>query len=511
MVKTIVNPARRRRARRPMNDLLSLLVLGIAAGAPLAAALLTPVVGRFAPQWPAHGPACVGALVSLAAAVAACALLLGASALPEQPLMVDRWLPLGAGAGISLGAQMDSLSAMFLLASSLAAYVVLCDPAMQAAGPRPLLCASLLQGASVLMLLAGDWLTLFCCWQLSALAALLLEGSSGKSAVIDPSALRRYITGRIADVPLLYGLLLMGKATGSFGLATPIAGASGVAAAPAGVGLCVFAAVAARAGLFPLRGPTSTADGSVASGALLEAAWFAPLGLYVAARALPLVMVDGTAPPLVALVAALTSLGAGVTAAAQADSQRRLAWCASSLFGLVVLGLATGTPTGIAAALALAAAFMPAAAGLWLARPAWPGGRLLFLVCACLLGSGYLGQHALLGAAADLADQTGRGILWTIAYWCGMASLPCLAFALTRGWMSFPRISDNFALLDSEPWQVWLLLPAAAVGVPLLVYGQPGSSTCCAQSPGKGLRSGRRCCLSTWVCRWCWRESSPPG
>ena len=533
-----------------MRDGVLAALLTLAAAAPLLAAVVTVAAGKLIPRARIHWPAACGSAVTLAAGIVLWVLLPESGTIPRAPLVLYRWISIPADAvSVTVGLQLDAISALILLASAMATLVVVLHAGRTTFGdssPRFFATLSLLQSASVMLLLATDFLQLVFFWQLTAAIAFLLEmvskpipggrgwtagkprscnlrgfvktptpathpkpvlklplrGSDTQARVPSILADGRFLWNRAADVALLTAAFLFENRFGTFDLRAGVDAASIVSpAGDAGLvsfwsfGLCLLFAAAARCGQFPLRvgqgrGRDEFDQSSAASGALIEAALFMPVGVYLIARFLPLLAASSSVSTGMICIGGLSALAGSISAAAQTDPKRMLSASTTSLYGLMFLGLGTGTPSGIRAALLLLVVYMLAKTSLLLTAGDAPATKTnadsktvsnirtgMFLTAAMVLCSGIWGQNALLAAVWRTVRQpllSDSFNVLSIAYWSAMISLLFLAIAMTRGVFSVFHTGARIGQRDEKriavTWVLpWFLPIAAAVAGPILV------------------------------------------
>jgi NADH:ubiquinone oxidoreductase subunit 5 (subunit L)/multisubunit Na+/H+ antiporter MnhA subunit len=482
-----------------------MIVMGFVVGAPLLATVLTSCCGGHISRSRVRWPACIGAALSLAGSVVAAGLLCRFDRLPQQPLVLYRWVTLpGESCALSVALQFDPLSALFLIVLGIATLVVLLHHATRtttddsAHRVRFFAGASFLQFSTAMLVLATDWLTVFCFWQLTAVAAWLIARNESGIATNTAPSTRRYITLRTADFVMLLGCFLFWNEYATFDFAAMLPTADKLVNAgdfagtsTGGIGLCLFLAAATRCSLFPLiTGRQSTHIDCRSTNALIESALLMPVGVYLVARAFPLITSSPTVVAVVICMGAASTIAGAISAAVQTEPRRRLSATATSLFGMAVLGLGTGTTAGGTAALVLVTVHILTVTGLWLSTAAAPSklhvvqpaassrARWAFAVNALVLCSGIWGQHAILISVVQMSHDSADprlGQLCLVAYWCALASLPCLSFAMTRGFSTLPSQAETTGGHSSPAAWSWLLwgLPSAAAVIPPLLIGFP--------------------------------------
>lgn len=214
---------------------------------------------------------------------------------------------------------------------------------------------SLLTAGMLGLIVSGNLLMLFICWELMGLCSYLLIALRVEEEAAYRAGLKAFLITKVGDVFLLLGLLVLYSATGSLqyrdifdagtletlartgflGTQFPVA---------TGIALLIFGGVVAQAAQFPLHVWLSDAvEGPAPASALIQSATMAPAGLYLMARCFPLYTAAGGEAQMVMVAAgAFTALFAALIATAQNDARRVLACSTISQLGYVVVALGAG-------------------------------------------------------------------------------------------------------------------------------------------------------------------------
>ena len=222
---------------------------------------------------------------------------------------------------------------------------------------------SLFAGAMLGVVISNSLLLLFMCWELVGLTSYLLIGFWYQKPSAAAAAKKAFITTRVGDIFFLLGIVWLFSQTGTllfynggsgsmeplkllFLAATP--SAWGLTAAGA-IGLLIFAGAAGKSGQLPLHVWLPDAmEGPTPVSALIHAATMVAAGVYLIARVYPLMSAGGvggaTTPALtvVTWVGAATAVFAALTAVAQNDIKRILAYSTVSQLGYMMAGLGMG-------------------------------------------------------------------------------------------------------------------------------------------------------------------------
>lgn len=476
-----------------MNNGLSQIVLISAFAAPLLAAVAMAVLPPTQARRLKHWPGIAAALLSVFAGVVAVVLMRDSGVLLDEPFRVYRWITLTSGESISFSWQLDLLSALFVVVIGVASCLVLAafgesNFGESFPGRLQVVGVSLLQCCVVLLLLAADWFTLYWFWGLTSVASGILVTLTSRSDFGGPKAIQQVLPIWIANGVMLCGLPLYWEQFATFDLQAVDSAAGGAGQAATwrvwAFGFCMLAGVAARCSLFPLA-IDWTQSGKRSAVAIMEPALLLPAGLYLAARALIPLSTAPLAGVVMVAIGAITALVGSVDAAVQPDWQRRLRAVSVGLCGMTILGLGTMSSVGCTAAVCLAAVQAPAMAGLWLASTdAQKRGHAVAVVrwsfaANCLvICSGIWGQHAILSALSAMPEQfTAPPATYVVrvAYWVGMASLPCLSFAMVTAFCGL-RLDTKSAQQPASAWLLWISPILTASIAPVLIL-LPGSGS----------------------------------
>ncbi|MGH3546430.1 MAG: NADH-quinone oxidoreductase subunit 5 family protein [Mycobacteriales bacterium] len=360
---------------------------------------------------------------------------------------------------------------------------------------------TLFTGAMLLVVCAGDLITLLVGWELMGLCSYLLIGHDRSNPAAPSAARKAFVVTRVGDIGFLLGIVLLAADAGSFRF-DDLGAASG--ATQTAAGLLMFAGIAGKSAQFPLHTwlPDAMAGPTPVS-ALIHSATMVAAGVLVIAR-LDFVFLGSDAVRIViASVGALSILlGAGAALAAD-DLKRVLAWSTISQLGYMTAGLAVSPGVGpplfhmfshavFKALLFLSAGAVIVAVGS--SGMARMGGlrRSIPITAACtavglgaLAGvpplSGFWSKGSLLSIAGeDALHGTGATALvgWLLLV-AGMVAVPLTAAYCARVWLLVFAGEHRGAAAPREPGfrvlgpLIALTVPAALLGW-AAVYGQFG-------------------------------------
>lgn len=204
--------------------------------------------------------------------------------------------------------------------------------------------------AMVLVVLSDDVLLTLVGWEVMAWCSYLLIGHESNQPGPRRAALKAFLVTRVADAPLVVGLagLAMGARTTRISeivtaWSTSNLDAHGTLRLVLLLGL--VCGVLGKSAQLPFTDWLPDAmEGPTPASALIHAATMVAAGTVVLAQFLPLLAAEPTARLTLVIVAGATSVFAAVSAFAQVDIKRLLAWSTISQVGLMLLGLGALAP-----------------------------------------------------------------------------------------------------------------------------------------------------------------------
>lgn len=260
------------------------------------------------------------------------------------------WLPFNEGLSIGMGIMLDPISVMMLVVISTVSLMVHIYSFGYMKGEkgfqRYYAFLSLFTMSMLGLVVATNIFQMYVFWELVGVSSYLLIGFYYTKPAAIAASKKAFIVTRFADLFFLIGILIYGYYTGTFSFSPETARMiSAGAMLPLALGL-MFVGGAGKSALFPLHIWLPDAmEGPTPVSALIHAATMVVAGVYLLARMFPLFI--GHAPqllPWIAYLGAFTSLYAAVTACAQTDIKRVLAFSTISQIGFmtVSLGVCTG-------------------------------------------------------------------------------------------------------------------------------------------------------------------------
>jgi NADH-quinone oxidoreductase subunit L len=370
---------------------------------------------------------------------------------------------------------------------------------------------SLFTGAMLLVVVAGDLIPLLVGWEVMGVCSYLLIGHDRSLPEAPAAAVKAFLVTRVGDVGFLLGVAILGGHAHSFRISAVLAHPYAAGTLTAAL-LLLLLGVAGKSAQFPLHTwlPDAMA-GPTPISALIHAATMVAAGVYVVFRLYPLFARAPAALAVLGVVAAVTLLLGALSATAQDDIKRVLAWSTVSQIGYMTGALAVGSPAAALFHLLTHAAFKAllflAAGGVIhavgtnsLARMGGLRGQLPVTFWAMAVGlgalaglpplAGFWSKENVLVAAAHATGGGGPAPAWVgwLVWLAALAGVAVTAWYATRlllrAFFGVPRAAAGWAVgLESRPvrphdppplmrWPVLALaVPAALLGLAAYLPG----------------------------------------
>lgn len=327
---------------------------------------------------------------------------------------------------------------------------------------------SLFCAAMLLVVASDDLVLLLIGWEVMGACSYLLIAHNPTLRNAPTAATKAFLVTRFADVGFILGVMLLGVEAGSFRISdiTYAAPDMSTGVLTAALVLILLGCVG-KSAQFPLHTwlPDAMA-GPTPISALIHAATMVAAGAYVLTRLLP-IWPEG-ALIIVAIVAALSMVGAAAFAIASNDIKRVLAWSTVSQVGFMFAAVAVANADAALFHLLTHAAFKALlflTAGVIIAQTA-AGGDLrrtrlsrhdhpvpfwaMTLGLAALVGlpplSGFWSKEAVLGSAYESATVAGIIVFWAAI----VASALTAAYAMRLWLWLFGRPVKLLAEIDGS-------------------------------------------------------------
>ncbi|MFC3492428.1 NADH-quinone oxidoreductase subunit 5 family protein [Glycomyces rhizosphaerae] len=341
--------------------------------------------------------------------------------------------------------------------------------------------------AMLLVVAADDLVFLLIGWEVMGACSYLLIAHYAKLPEAPGAAAKAFLVTRFGDVGFVLGVMVLGTAAGTFRISEIQDVPEG--AATAAMLLILFGCIG-KSAQFPLQiwlppamaGPTPVS-------ALIHAATMVAAGAYVLTRLLPVWPPDLLLT--VAIVAAVTMVGAGLCALAARDVKGVLAWSTVSQVGFMFAAVAVAAGDAALFHLVSHAAFkglLFLTAGVVIAAAGTDGtlratrlrpreAPLAFAAMTIGLAAmtglppldGFYSKEAVLGAAYEAGTPAG-----VVVFWAGVgASILTAAYAarlwLLLFWRETAATAEPKPVSRPEAFSLWALM-IATVSVGMLYY-----------------------------------------
>jgi NADH-quinone oxidoreductase subunit L len=263
------------------------------------------------------------------------------------------WFDFPGGFTLEFGMNYDFLAGvMFLVVTSVSLLVQIYSTGYMHDDSRYtwFFAALALFTASMLFLvIANNLLQMVVGWEGVGLCSYFLIGHYWEEKENSSAAIKAFITTRVGDVGFLFGIFVLFVAGGTFNInelnhaAEEGAVSSGLLTVGA---LLLFCGAVGKSAQFPLHVwlPDAMAGPTPVS-ALIHAATMVVAGVYLVARMFVLFEHAGQALDVVAIIAAITMVGAAVLALVQDDIKRVLAYSTISQLAYMMAALGVGAYT----------------------------------------------------------------------------------------------------------------------------------------------------------------------
>jgi len=199
-------------------------------------------------------------------------------------------------------------------------------------------------GAMTLLVIGDSFATLFVGWELVGACSYLLIGFWYQKPSAAAAAVKAFLTTRVGDVALLFGLAIVWNSCRTLGYAEVMRQLPTMApAAIAAGGICIAIGAMGKSAQFPLHIWLPDAmEGPTPVSALIHAATMVAAGVYLVARTWPLFEAAPQARMLLLAAGTISALGAALAAVAQRDIKKVLAYSTISQLGFMFAALGVG-------------------------------------------------------------------------------------------------------------------------------------------------------------------------
>jgi NADH-quinone oxidoreductase subunit L len=266
-----------------------------------------------------------------------------------------RWFPFGSTLQMQLGMRVDGLVAvMFIVVTVVSLMVQVYSTAYMHGDKRYtwyFAALSLFTGSMLNLVIANNLIQLLIGWELVGLCSYLLIGHWWEEHENSSSAIKAFVTTKTGDIPFLIGIFVLFAAAKTFnigGIVEQIEAGHISHLTLTAAAILLFGGAIGKSAQFPLHVwlPDAMAGPTPVS-ALIHAATMVTAGVFLVARLFPVFEASPEALNEVALIGAVTMLGAALLAMVQNDIKRVLAY--STVSQLAYMMAALGVHAGNAA------------------------------------------------------------------------------------------------------------------------------------------------------------------
>ena len=325
---------------------------------PLFAFLVIGLLGRWLRE-ASHRVAIPAVSVSFALSVAACV-----DVYRNGPRQIPLYSLIQSGSlTVDTSLYLDAIAAVLLfLVTGVSTLVHIFSSRYMKGDPRYarfFAVIALFTSSMILLVMSGNLLMLYMCWEVMGLCSYLLIAHSSDRTTACQAATKAFLVNAVADVGLGFGIILTWYTFGTLNIQEILAAAPDHAGRTVNVlgflglewqvpilsllSLLLFMGAIGKSSQIPfhvwlpfaMEAPTPVS-------ALIHAATMVNAGVYLLVRLGPLYLLTPTAMTVVAVIGGLTAFFAATVALTQTDIKRILAYSTMSQLGFMVLACGVG-------------------------------------------------------------------------------------------------------------------------------------------------------------------------
>jgi len=327
---------------------------------------------------------------------------------------------------------------------------------------------SLFLAGMLLVVLSGDLVLTLVGWEVMGWCSYLLIGHYSRKDSASRAAIKAFLVTRFADLAFVIGLIILASGAGTTNIRDLMATWSGLPGSTllTAAFICLLSGIAGKSAQFPFHDWLPDAmEGPTPASALIHAATMVAAGTFVLARLFPIFVLSDPARLVLAVITAVTMIGAAILAFGQSDLKRLLAYSTISQIAIMLSALAIApvtTGSGPAVLYLLSHAMFKALLFLaigWLSvlvagtsAVALAGGVRHHKQLRVPLGIGFLAlagvpplagfvaKEYVLAAAHDNISELGSAAGWIVMVAVGMSVVLTAAYC-TRAWLVLTHLS----------------------------------------------------------------------
>lgn len=199
----------------------------------------------------------------------------------------------------------------------------------------------------LLVVFSADLVVLLVGWEIMGACSYFLIGHYWEKPDARAGSLKAFLVTKTGDIPFLFGIIALGVQAGSFRIGDVLlAATSGTLQHTTLIASLLLVGTLGKSAQFPLHTwlPDAMA-GPTPISALIHAATMVAAGVYLIALLYPVFLLSPGVLTTLAVIAAVTMLGAALCALAQTDIKKVLAWSTVSQLAYMMGALAVGGRT----------------------------------------------------------------------------------------------------------------------------------------------------------------------
>jgi NADH-quinone oxidoreductase subunit L len=335
---------------------------------------------------------------------------------------------------------------------------------------------SLFLAGMLLVVLSGDLVLTLVGWEVMGWCSYLLIGHNSRRASASRAATKAFLVTRTADLAFVIGLIILASGAQTTSIRplmvywATVPGATLLTAAF----ICLLSGIAGKSAQFPFHDWLPDAmEGPTPASALIHAATMVAAGTFVLSRLFPIFVLSDPARLLLAVITAVTMIGAAILAFGQSDLKRLLAYSTLSQIAIMLSALAVApasTGAGPAVLHLLSHALFKSLLFLsigWLSvlvagtaavamsggvrhhpELKWPIGIGLLALAGVPPLVGFVSKEYVLAAAHDNVSESASAGGWIVLISVGLTVVLTAAYC-TRAWLVLTHTG-----VDEEPTHV---------------------------------------------------------
>ena len=333
---------------------------------------------------------------------------------------------------------------------------------------------SLFLAGMLLVVLSGDLVLTLVGWEVMGWCSYLLIGHNSRKASASRAATKAFLVTRFADLAFVIGLIILASGAGTTSIREVITHWSGLPGSTmlTAALICLLSGIAGKSAQFPFQDWLPDAmEGPTPASALIHAATMVAAGTIVLSRLFSIFVLSDPARLVLAVITAVTMVGAAIVAFGQSDLKRLLAYSTLSQIAIMLSALSiapVATGAGPAVLYMLSHAMFKALLFLaigWLSvlvagtaavamsggvrhhpELKWPIGIGLLALAGVPPLVGFISKEYVLGAAHDNTSEIGSAAGWIVLVAVGMTVVLTASYC-TRAWLVLTHLSPEEAVV----------------------------------------------------------------